>query len=254
MRSMSMSGGLRGRGRTSIGHNMQAGSSSSSAISDEAPSTDLEVMGSVRPYEEWQRSEGVPLITGFYVDDLATTDVAAWPSRGAKGAFVNLEGTGGVNDLQILEMPPGSASEPIRHMFEALVYVVTGRGSASVWYDEPQRSSFEFGPGAVFSIPLNAGYRFFNTSGTQPLRLIMVTNAPLIMNLFHNSEFIFSNPFVFRDRFGGEKEYFSGSGKLWRRDRNHIWETNFVADVRTLQLYDWKARGAGGRNVLMELA
>jgi hypothetical protein len=74
------------------------------------------------------------------------------------------------------------------------------------------------------------------------------------MNLFHSSAFIFENPFVFDDRFGGETQYFSGSGKLYRRDRNHIWETNFVPDVHTLQLYDWKARGAGGRNVLMELA
>jgi mannose-6-phosphate isomerase-like protein (cupin superfamily) len=218
------------------------------------PSSDLEVMESVRPYDDWQRREGLPRLTGYYVDDLATVDLSPWPSRSAKGAFVNLEGTGGVNDLQIIELPAGAASAPIRHLFEVLAYVVAGRGSASVWYDDAQRSSFEFGPGALFSIPLNAGYRLFNTSGTQPLRVIMVTNAPLIMNLFHSGDFIFANPFVFRDRFGGESEYFSGSGKLWRRDRNHIWETNFVADVRTLELYDWKARGAGGRNVLMELA
>ncbi len=220
----------------------------------ELPAAELEVMPSVYSYQDWQQREGLPRITGFYVEDLATTEVAPWASRQAAGAFVNLEGTGGVNDLQILELPAGGASAPLHHMYEALVYVVTGRGSASVWYDETQRSSFEFGSGSVFSIPLNAHYRFFNASGTQPVRIIMVTNAPLIMNLFHNSEFIFDNPFVFRDRFGGEQQYFSGDGKLYRRDRNHIWETNFVPDVRTLQLYSWKARGAGGRNVLMELA
>jgi oxalate decarboxylase/phosphoglucose isomerase-like protein (cupin superfamily) len=218
------------------------------------PAAELEVMESVHPYQEWQLQEGLPRISGFYVEDLAAVQLAEWPSRGASGAFVNLEGTGGVNDLQILELPPGAASAPIRHLFEALVYVVTGRGSATVWYDEHQRSTFEFGTGSVFSIPLNASYRFFNTSGTQPVRLVMVTNAPLIMNLFHHSAFIFDNPFVFQDRFGGEAKYFSGDGKLYRRDRNHIWETNFVPDVRTLHLYDWKARGAGGRNVLMELA
>jgi mannose-6-phosphate isomerase-like protein (cupin superfamily) len=218
------------------------------------PATDLEVMESVNPYGEWQQQEGLARLSGFYVDDLATVELTPWASRGGSGAFVNLEGTGGVNDLQILELSPGGASNPVHHVFEALAHVVTGRGSASVWYDQAQRSAFEFAAGSVFSIPLNATYRFFNTSGTQPLRIIMVTNAPLIMNLFHSSEFIFGNPFVFRDRFGGEARYFSGQGKLWRRDRNHIWETNFVPDVRTLPLYSWKARGAGGRNVLMELA
>jgi uncharacterized RmlC-like cupin family protein len=220
----------------------------------ELPSADLEFMGTVNPYLEWQEQEGLPRISGFYVDDLAAVDVSQWASRGAFGAFVNLEGTGGVNDLQILELPPSSSTTPAHHMFEVLAYVVTGRGSASVWYSETTRSSFEFGTGALFSVPLNASYRFFNASGTQPLRIVMVTNAPLIMNLFHNSEFIFDNPFVFRDRFGGESRYFSGDGKLWRRNRSHIWETNFVPDVRTLQLYSWKARGAGGHNVLMELA
>ena len=218
------------------------------------PSADLEVMESIHPYALWQQQEGLPRITGFYVDDLATVPVERWASREAFGAFVNLEGTGGVNDLQIVELLAGGASAPAHHMFEVLAYIVAGRGSASVWYDQTQRSTFEFGAGSVFSIPLNANYRFFNTSGTQPLRVIMVTNAPLIMNLFHSPEFIFDNPFVFRDRFGGDAQYFSGEGKLWRRDRNHIWETNFVPDVRTLQLYSWKARGAGGRNVLMELA
>src|ERR1051325_1140847 len=159
------------------------------------PSTHLEVMESIHPYALWQQQEGLPRITGFDVDDLATTPVERWASRDAFGAFVNLEGTGGVNDLQILEVPAGSASAPAHHMFEVLAYVVTGRGSASVWYDQTQRSTFEFGAGSVFSIPLNANYRYFNTSGTQPLRLIMVTNAPLIMNLFHSSEFIFDNPF-----------------------------------------------------------
>src|SRR5207253_1723153 len=120
----------------------------------------------------------------------------------ARGAFVNLEGTGGVNDLQLLEIPPGGSTAPVKHMFEALVYVVSGRGSSSVGYD--QTLTFEWGPGSLFAIPLNATYRFFNASGTRPARLAMVTNAPTIMNLFHSDRFIFDNPFQFDDRFGSQ--------------------------------------------------
>jgi hypothetical protein len=72
-----------------------------------------------------------------------------------------------------------------------------------------------------------------------------------MMNLFHNLDFIFGDGFTFADRFPPEEEqYFSGKGKLWGRKL----EVNFVPNVRDIQLYDWKERGAGGRNVNFELA
>jgi mannose-6-phosphate isomerase-like protein (cupin superfamily) len=218
------------------------------------PSLDLDELTTIFPYRAWQQREGIARVEGYYVEDLATLPVQTWARKGALGTFVNLEGTGGVNDLQLLELPPGGASHPDRHLFEALVYVVAGSGSASVWYEEEHKQTFEWGAGSLFAIPLNAQYRFFNASGLRAARLAMVTNAPTVMNLFHNEEFIFDNPFVFRDRFQGETNYFDGSGKLWRRARNHIWETNFVRDVRTIELHSWAARGANGRNVLFELS
>lgn len=218
------------------------------------PSAPLEELQTIFPYRAWQRGEGIDRVEGYYVEDLATLEVKPWARKGALGAFINLEGTGGVNDLQLVEVPAGGATEPDGHMFEALVYVVAGSGSAQVWYDEQHKQTFEWGTGSLFAIPLNARYRFFNASGLRPARLAMVTNAPTVMNLFHNEEFIFNNPFVFRDRFANEPDYFAGDGKMWKRARNRIWETNFVRDVRTIELHSWSERGANGRNVLFELA
>jgi mannose-6-phosphate isomerase-like protein (cupin superfamily) len=211
-------------------------------------------MRTIFPYRAWQQREGIQRIEGYYVEDLATLPLQPWPRKGAFGAFINLEGTGGVNDLQLLEIAAGSATIPDRHMFEALVYVVVGTGSAQVWYDEAHKQTFEWGPGSLFAIPLNAHYRFFNASGLRAARLAVVTNAPTVMNLFHNDDFIFQNPFVFRDRFSNESNYFDGEGTMWKRARNKIWETNFVRDVRTIELHSWSERGANGRNVLFELA
>ncbi|HEX8969806.1 MAG TPA: cupin domain-containing protein, partial [Chloroflexota bacterium] len=150
-------------------------------------------------YEQWQKAEGVPIISGFYIEDLNTVELGPWERKGGSGAFVNLEGTGGVNDLHVVELAPGRASEPERHIYEAMIYVLSGRGSTQVWYDENRKASFEWGPGSLFGIPINATYRLFNSSGVQPARYAAVTNAPTIISLFHNQGFVFDNPYTFSD-------------------------------------------------------
>lgn len=202
-------------------------------------------------YKEWQRSEGVPVVTGFYIEDLKAVELAPWPRKGGSGLFINLEGTGGQNDMQVVELAPGHAAEPERHLYEEMVYVLDGRGSTSVWYDESRKQTFEWGRGSLFGIPLNANYRHFNASGAQPARLVSVTNAPTILNLFHNHDFVFHNPFAFVDRFADEDGAFSRQGTAYRG--NH-WETNFVADVRVADLPEMRSRGGGGRIMLVELA
>jgi oxalate decarboxylase/phosphoglucose isomerase-like protein (cupin superfamily) len=202
-------------------------------------------------YKDWQQSEGVPVLTGFYIEDLKTVELAPWPRKGGSGLFVNLEGAGGQNDMHVVELAPGRASELERHLYEEMVYVVEGRGSTSVWYDEPRKQTFEWGPGSLFGIPLNANYRHFNSSGVNPARVVSVTNAPTILNLFHNNDFVFNNPYAFTDRFADEDSAFNGSGTAYR---GRQWETNFIADVHTVELPEWSDRGGGGRVMLVELA
>lgn len=209
---------------------------------------------SINWYKEWEAKEGVPLVGGVYIEDLGTLELGHWARKGGQGAIVNLEGTGGLNDMHVIEIPPGGQLLPERHLFDFMAYVVSGRGSASVWYDESRKQTFEWGEGSLFAIPVNAHYQLFNGSGSQPARIAAVTNAPLIMNLFHNDRFIFDNSFVFDDRFAGEEDYYSNPGKLYRQKRVHLLETNFVPDIRTMQLHEWKERGAGGRNVQLQLA
>ncbi len=214
----------------------------------------LEELQRVDAYEQWQADEGVPVFRGFYIEDLNTLELGAWPRKGGRGAIVNLEGTGGVNDAHVVEIAPGASSEPERHLYEEMVYVLSGRGTTTVWYDGVPKQTFEWGAGSLFAIPLNAWYQHFNGSGSEPARYVAVTNLPTILRLFHNREFVFDNGFVFRDRFSGDSGYFSGEGKLYRRWRRRVLETNFVSDVRSLQLYTWRERGGGGSNVMIELA
>lgn len=202
-------------------------------------------------YQTWQQVEGIPVIRGFYVEDLRSVEVAPWPRKGGRGVFIDMEGTGGTNDAYVCEIPPGGTLAPQRHLYEEVVYILTGRGATRVWVEGGPELTFEWQAGSLFAIPLNAWHQHFNASGTETARYYAVTSAPLVINLFHNHDFVFNNPFVFRDRFSGEAEFFSGKGQFLA---SRIWEANFIPDVKTFQLVEWKARGAGGRNIMFELA
>ena len=206
-------------------------------------------------YDLWEQKQGIPIVTGFYIADVNDIEVKPLDLMRVPGAIVDLEGCGGTNSAYAIEIPAGGATTPIRHMIEILCYVTKGRGATTVWYGENEKHSFEWQTGSVFSVPLNARYQHFNGSGTDPTRIFVVTTAPTVMNLFHNEEFIFNNPFVFTDRMDNPK-HFSGDGTLYtgHTGRVRVWETNFIPDVRTHDVYSWRERGAGGGSLMFELA
>ncbi len=204
------------------------------------------------PYLEWATGEGVPIATGFGVG-LLSLELAPWPRIGARGAFVHLDGRGDLIDVQVWEIAPGGHTEPLRHLYESVAYVLDGTGSTEVGAPEGRRT-FEWRTGSLFAIPLNARYRHHNGSGTKPARLAVVTSAPIVINVFRSDSFVFGNDAAFPARFGPE-EHFRGDGTLYpSRPGRHLWETNFVPDLRTFKLSEWRERGAGGSNMVFSLA
>ena len=76
----------------------------------------------------------------------------------------------------------------------------------------------------------------------------------MMLNLFHNDAFVFDNPYAFPERQGSQKA-FSGEGDFIPvRPGRNMWETNFVPDLAAFELKEWKARGAGGSNMMFVLA
>jgi mannose-6-phosphate isomerase-like protein (cupin superfamily) len=203
------------------------------------------------PYAEWLRKEGVKVYEDYYFPSLAKIELGPWERKGGSGAVVHINNNHMPNDCHVVEIKPGGKSEPEHHMYELTFYVVSGRGATSVWHDEKKKATFEWQAGSLFSIPLNAWYQNFNGSGQEPARYIAVTNAPPMMRLFRDNNFIFNNPYMFTSRFGGEDDYFSGKGKLYTR---RVWESNFIANAPDMLLYGWKERGAGGINAMLEMA
>jgi len=204
------------------------------------------------PYREWSAREGIPLHEDFGFD-LLTLDVAPWPRMGALGCFAHCLGRGDFANMYVCEIPAGGHTAPQRHLFEEVVYVLSGRGSTTIAAPEGERS-FEWHEGSLFALPLNARYQHHNGSGQKPARFAAVTDLPLMMNVFRSDAFIFDNDAVFPERFG-DPRYNKGEGTLIpRQPGRHMWETNFVPDLRTLELQAWDKRGGGSRNIVFALA
>jgi mannose-6-phosphate isomerase-like protein (cupin superfamily) len=204
-------------------------------------------------YLEWVKGEGVPVVEDFGVDLLAV-ETAPWARLGADAAFVNLKGRGDSINVVVIELAPGTSTEPQKHLYEEVVYVLSGTGSTTIEAADGTKHSFEWGPKSLFALPLNARYRHFNASGSEPARMASTTSAPISLNLYHSERFVFDNPWSFDERVGSEK-HFSGDGDfIPMRPGRHMWETNFVPDLASFELQKWSARGAGGSNMMFVLA
>ena len=230
---------------------MATGTDDREIIQAKTPDEPLDDMVVNDPYLRWIEREGVPLIVDFAFDDLNTLELSPWERKGGSGAIINIPNHVIPNDAQVVEIKPGAKSEPVHHMYEAMFYVLSGRGATSIWIDEDKKKTFEWHKGSLFSVPLNASNQQFNASGTEPARYVAVTSAPPMMRLFRDDDFMFDLPHVFSSRYTGEQDYFSGNGKLYN---GRIWESNFIPNAATMPLYGWASRGAGGINAALEMA
>ena len=202
----------------------------------------------LEPYLDWTESEGVPVHEDFAIDMLKV-DAKPWARFGVNGAICHLKGRDDFLTTFLLEIPPGGSSTPTSHIYEEVIYVLSGHGSTTVETAEGRTHSFEWGPRSLFTVPLNAKYRHFNGSGRESVRLSATNNLTFLMNLFRNDKFIFNNPHFFTERFGGIG-YFAGEGEyIDVLQGRHQWETNFVSDIGGFELKAMPTRGAGGTNI-----
>ena len=206
-----------------------------------------------RPYLEWARDQGVPVVEDFAVD-LLTVETEPWDRLGAPAAFVHLVGRGDWANVVVAVLPPGGATDPQHHLYEEVVYVLAGHGNTVVRDPAGGEHSFEWGPRSLFGLPMNAPYRHFNAAGGEEARLASVTSLPLVLNVFHDESFVFDNPGEFPGRFGDDARFRGEGDFVHVAPGRHMWETNFVPDLADFQMPEWQARGEGSRNLKFVLA
>ncbi len=184
-------------------------------------------------YQQFVKSEGLPLYEGSHIENLATLALGDWERRGGRGAYTRL-GNQETNCLQIFEIPAKGELKPEHHIYDEVMYVLSGKGATTIWQPGEPKQTVEWEEGALLAIPLNAWHQEFNASADEPCRLVAGSNLPHILNLYHNVDFVFNNPFCFKDRYSFEMPGFlSNRGKHWNPK---VYETNFIADIRNLEL------------------
>lgn len=206
-------------------------------------------------YERWMEKEGVPVVEGFGVTDVGQLPLKPWKRLGCEGAYLQLRGLEGITGVYVGKIPPGGALVPERHLYEKVIYVLQGEGVAEIQQRDRVPQNIRVQSGSLFSPPLNSLHRLINYF-SEPLIFLAVTTAPMVLDHYHNEQFIFNSDFSFNDRYDGEIGYFEPGTEryLSSNNRQWVWETNFIPDVRRTRLDAQEQKGAGVRITQFEIS
>ena len=59
-------------------------------------------------YRDWQAAQKIPVVKGFFVEDVNKVELVPWDLKGVPCSFVVLDGSGGVNDGMFARFPRGA--------------------------------------------------------------------------------------------------------------------------------------------------
>lgn len=208
------------------------------------------------PYDRFMEAQDIPIHRDIGVRRIQELPLKPWKLVGGNASFIQLHGTEGLWGMQVVEVPPGGALNVQRHMWEDIVYVVEGRGSTEVWQtDERRKQVFEWSIGSLFAIPLNAQHRIVNATNDRAL-LLVGTTAPNIINLVHNTDFVFNCDFAFTDQFDEQDDYYQPKDDLEPDPVRGLAmrRTNLIPDLVNCELPLDNRRSPGYRRIEPHMA
>src|SRR5260370_27927917 len=85
----------------------------------------------VDAYLDWVEAEGLCAFEDYAVD-LFAVETALWPRYGVKAAAVHLKGRGDFANMFVFDIPPGGATAPQHPLYDDVVYLLEGTGSAPI--------------------------------------------------------------------------------------------------------------------------
>ena len=211
------------------------------------------------PHDGWMESTGLPIYRGHFIADPRALELAEWPERGCKAAFIQLNGMQGVCEARITEIPAGGTTEPWKMGVSEVVYVLEGQGLTTVWAAGRPRKTFEWQKHSLFLLPRNCWHQFSNARGDRPVRLLNYNHFPLALSAIPDLDFHFKGPAEEPELLYGQEEFYSEAKMVTtadaggRRGQGVYWRANFIPDMSAWdKLVPFWGRGAGGHVVRIE--
>jgi mannose-6-phosphate isomerase-like protein (cupin superfamily) len=211
-------------------------------------------------YDYWMESLGVPIHKGFYIEDLRNLSLGWWEERQCMTAFIQLVGQEGVSSTRITEIPAGETTHPFTFALDEVVYVVSGRGLASIWHDNSSaRKTFEWQQHSMFLIPHGCHRQFSNMQGDKPVRLLQYSYLPMAMSAITDPDFFFNNPYPVPDASSAQEDLYSEARMLrnpgdsgYAGDRAY-WYGNFFPNMKAWDKVESNAyRGGASKSVMIQ--
>src|SRR5678816_423010 len=106
-------------------------------------------------YERFIEKEGVPIVDGYGVTDVRNVALRPWSRLGCDGAYLQLRGLEGITGVYIGRIAPGTMTEPEKHLYEKVIYIIQGEGVAEFQQRGRVPQSIKWKTGSLFSPPLN---------------------------------------------------------------------------------------------------
>ncbi len=204
------------------------------------------------PYNAWlaKNKARLPYWEGIVIQDGRVEPLEPWPDLGTgiRGLYLRMADYQ-ITDGWLVEIPPHGSTKPMKHAYEAGIYFLNGPGHTMIQQTgkQPQRVDWKYR--SLFAIPINATYEHFNDSDT-PVRMLVVTSFPFVINSTNSEKFVFENPYSFTDRYNGEEDYLRKSEHTGPNQT----VTNFVADALGFKLDSYDRRGKGTTNMHWQMA
>lgn len=151
---------------------------------------------------------------GVVARDLANHPLFPRPKKNASGksyavSFDELAGNT-LLGMHVSRLQPGAHNRGHRHVDEALILIVAGRGWSELRQsDDAEMQRVEWQAGDLLAIPANAWHQHFNASSDQPTRQLAFKDTRFLRNVFGSRSFVYDNGFRFVDRYNDEPDYWS---------------------------------------------
>ncbi len=120
---------------------------------------------------------------GLFFKDLKNMPLDSWDERGKNSRSIWFDTNTRLMEAHVSEIPPGTNKKAHRHLIEAIIYIVKGKGYSLIWAEGEEPTRYDWEEGDMFAVPMNTWHQHFNLDPVNPARYLAITNINFMESL-----------------------------------------------------------------------